>query len=259
MSQLDDITGSVRTLARKFRALSRPRESPNSVGYELAKSGDAISAEGWKVLSAAEKQHEAFQPLLREARAGNPRIDFQVAAKAIELTGIAEPFLVEVGCGSGYYSEVLPLLLQRPIRYLGLDFSPAMVGLAQATYKGVSFMAADACRLPLQDASCDILFNGTSLMHVADFKQAIEESIRASREWCIFHTVPLIANRTTTVMHKLAYGQRVVEIIFNQAELESMFHENKLATVKVFQSIPYDVSAVLGEPSWTSTYLCRKV
>jgi hypothetical protein len=79
-----------------------------------------------------------------------------------------------------------------------------------------------------------------------------------SREWCIFHAVPLIAKRPTTLLHKLAYGQRVVEVIFNQGELEAMLGEHKLAIRAVFDSIAYDVDAVLGEPRWTLTYLCQK-
>jgi ubiquinone/menaquinone biosynthesis C-methylase UbiE len=252
------LASRARTLARKLRAFAGGRLS-NPLEYQLAKTGDALSADGWKVQSAASRQHEAFQQLLQDASAGNPRVDFQVAARAIASTGLADPLVIEVGCGSGYYSEVLSLLLRRPLRYVGIDFSQAMVGLAHVTYQQIPFLAGDACRLPLQDGSCDILLNGTSLMHIANYRQAIAESVRVSREWCIFHTVPLVARRKTTLTHKLAYGQRVVEIIFNQAELESILRENKLTIHEVFESIPYDVSAVLGEPSWTLTYLCRKI
>jgi len=46
--------------------------------------------------------------------------------------------------------------------------------------------------------------------------------------------------------------------IWGQGELEALLGEHKLAIRAVFDSIPYDVDAVLGEPSWTSTYLCQK-
>ena len=231
----------------------------DSDDYQLLTNGQSFVSDGWKQESAVERQHQAFQRLLQEVRAGRPRIDFIVAARAIESTGLTNPLIVEVGCGSGYYSEALRLLLQGGFRYVGLDFSPAMIDLAHATYEQVPFLAADACRLPLRDSACDILLSGTSLMHIAEYRLAISESVRASRQWCIFHTVPLIKNRATTLLHKLAYGQRVVEVIFNQSELELIFREHGLVTEHVFESIPYDLSSILGEPSWTATYLCRKI
>ncbi len=249
---------SIRAKGLLRRLLLRRTEPLASDDYQLLKQGDAPEANGWKVRSAAERQHEAFQSLLKDARAGNPRTDFLVAAEAIKFTGLSDPLLIEVGCGSGYYSEVLPLLLQRPLRYIGIDFSLPMVALAHTTYGSVPFLAGDACRLPLPDESCDILLSGTSLMHIADYRQAIAESARASRAWCIFHTVPLVANRSTTLLHKLAYGQRVVEVIFNQTEFEAMLGEQGLLIRARFESFPYDVSSVLGEPSWTSTYVCQK-
>ena len=252
-----EIASRAKGLLQRLRILGRSGQ-PELTDYQLFREGDELAVDGWKVPSAARIQHEAFQRLLREAREGNPRVDFLVAAQAIEATGHSDPTLIEVGCGSGYYSEVLPLLLRRPIRYLGIDYSLSMLALARATYPPIPFLAGDACRLPLRDASCDILLSGTSLMHIANYRQAIAESVRVSREWCIFHTVPVIAKRATTLLQKSAYGQRVVEVIFNQSELETILGEHKLAIRAVFDSIPYDVDAVLGEPSWTLTYLCQK-
>jgi len=254
----NEIAKRTKRLLSRLLTLGRAR-SPDENDYQLLNNSDTPEDNGWKVRSAAERQHQAFQSLLHEVRAGNPRIDFVAAAKAIQFTGLSDPLLIEIGCGSGYYCEALPLLLQHPLRYIGVDFSPAMVSLAHATYEQVPFLAGDGCRLPLRDSACDILLSGTSLMHIAEYRLAISESVRASREWCIFHTVPLIKSRATTLMHKLAYGQRVVEVIFNQSELESIFRENGLVTEHLFESLPYDVSSVLGEPSWTATYLCRKI
>jgi hypothetical protein len=46
--------------------------------------------------------------------------------------------------------------------------------------------------------------------------------------------------------------------IFNRSELEEMLGEHRLTIRAVFDSIPNDVDAVLGEPSWTLTYLCQR-
>ena len=191
-------------------------------------------------------------------RRGQPRRDFQVAARAVAATALRDPLLVEVGCGSGYYSEVLPLLMGGPLRYIGVDYASGMMALATELYPEVPFLLGDASALPLDGESCDILLSGTSLMHVVDYQQAIAESVRVARHWCIFHTVPVMARRSTTLLRKQAYGAPVVEVIFNQAELERLFTSNGLDIQATYDSIPYDVSDVIGEPSWTLTYLCRK-
>jgi ubiquinone/menaquinone biosynthesis C-methylase UbiE len=195
---------------------------------------------------------------MQELRSGQPRLDFVVAARAISETKLTNPLLVEVGCGSGYYSEALPALLGKPLRYLGIDYSYNMTSLARRVYPSVPFVTGDACQLPVGSDCCDILLSGTSLMHIVDFRKAIAESVRVTRRWCIFHTVPVMVERPTTFLTKQAYGKEVVEVIFNKDEMEEVFAEHNLVTDQIFESIPYDVSGVVGERTWTLTYLCRK-
>lgn len=159
------------------------------------------------------------------------------------------------------------MLLARVVRYVGVDYSASMTFLGRHTYPNLSFAIGDACCLPLEDGCClpledgccDILLSGNSLMHIPQYQVAIAESTRVSRAYCIFHTVPVMAQRPTTLLTKKAYGQPVVEVIFNQSELETLLAEQGLDIVQRFQSIPYDVSAVVKEQTWTLTYLCRKL
>lgn len=230
----------------------------HSTGYKLLKSAGAEKLDGWRTASAAERQHQAFIPLTLDARAGRPRHDLKVASLALEATGLIDPLVIEVGCGSGYYYEILSILLKRPLRYIGVDYSESMIALATRTYPTIFFLNGDACRLPLRTACCDVLLSGNSLMHIIAYKQAIAESARVSRKWLIFHTVPVMAKRSTTLLRKLAYGEPVYEVIFNQSELEAFFCTQKLDIEAKWDSISYDVSAVVGEKTWTLTYLCQK-
>lgn len=228
-----------------------------STGYKLLGKADPNSLSGWRDASVAAWQHESYSSLLQDAREGRPRLDFVVAAKALDATGLEFPLVVEVGCGSAYYNEVLPLLA-RPIRYVGIDYAISMTLLARKSYPTLPLITADACRLPLASGCCDVLISGTSLMHIANYQEAIAESVRVARQWCIFHTVPVIAQRSTTLLRKKAYGKPVIEVIFNQSELEAEFGTNGLEIHSVFESLPYDVSTVIGEPSRTLTYVCQK-
>jgi len=229
-----------------------------SAGHKILDDESLAERNGWRDMIVAERQHRAYIPLLEQVHAGQPRLDFAVAAQAVGATGLTSPFMIEIGCGSGYYNEALNALLDQPLRYLGLDRSESMTSLARRVYPRVPFVTGDACQLPLADDCCDISFNGTSLMHIADYVSAIAEGVRVSRDWCIFHTVPVVENRSTTLLSKEAYGREVIEVIFNRSEIEKIFGEHGLAIEAVFESFPYDVSAVMEEPTWTLTYVCRK-
>jgi SAM-dependent methyltransferase len=257
MRILDSIKHPLRALGKVFQSGSEPAFSI-STGHKVIDSGSLPELYGWQQATVAQRQHQAFLPLLKEVREGHPRLDFEVAAQAIATTGLANPYVIEVGCGSGYYSETLPLLLGQSIRYLGVDYSASMISLARAVYPGVEFLIGDACHLPLASDACDVLLSGTSLMHIANYRLAIAETVRVSGQWCLFHTVPIMMNQPTTLMVKEAYGKEVIEVIFNKDELEEIFSAHKLTVEAEFASIPYDVSSVVGAPTWTLTYLCRK-
>lgn len=241
-----------------IRRLVRFREQPAaSAGYEILAGPPVADSSGWRAESVAERQHQAFEPLIQAARSGSPRRDFAVAAEAIRRTGLMNPSILDVGCGSGYYAELLPILLGAALRYVGVDYASSMIRLARRTYPREHFVTADARRLPFPPATFDVVMSGTSLMHIPDYETAIRESVRVSLSWCVFHTVPVMEGRPTTYLRKRAFGETVAEVVFNRTELERIFEREGLRIDEVFESIPYDLSEVLGESTKTLTYLCR--
>jgi SAM-dependent methyltransferase len=248
-----------RVARRVVRALNgfRERGPDISTDYRVLGAGSATDLDGWRAASVPQRQHDAFAGLVEDARLGSPRRDFAVAAEAVRHTGLRNPSVLEVGCGSGYYAETLPMLLRQPVRYLGLDYSIEMVRLARRAYPAESFVAGDGRRLPFGDRVFDVVMSGTSLMHIAEYDAAIRETVRVSAAWCVFHTVPVMERRATTLLQKRAYGESVVEVIFNRSELEAIFSREGLRVEQTFESIPYDLSRVLGERTFTMTYLCR--
>ena len=227
-------------------------------GYEILKGEiPSESNHGWQVPDVAKRQHAAFTPLLQQMRAGNSREDFSALAEAIRLTQMDNPLVVEVGCGSAWNKEVLEKSLHATVRYVGLDYGVEMLKTARATYSGIVTLVGDAVVLPFRNESIDILISGTLLMHLMSYQKAIEESRRVSRRWCIFHTVPLLQIRETTVLRKDAYGQPTREIIFNNAELHAIFTANGLRVRAAIDSLPYDLQPLFGELTVTKTFVCE--
>ena len=215
---------------------------------------------GWQQPIVAERQEAAFADVLRDMHRGKVREDFAALANALRATNTVDPLIVEAGCGSGWNHRVLEFLLKRKLRYIGLDYSQAMVHLGKQTQPEDSFVAGDVTALPLAGASCDVLILGTVLMHVIGYKDAIQESRRVTKKWCVFHTIPVLKRRSTTVLRKEAYGVAVVEIAFNEAEFLDLVSRSGFRQRQVFQNIrhPY-LDRIVGETVVARTYLCEAV
>jgi len=230
-----------------------------STDYHVLSGADearnvAASSSGWLAAGTVTRQERAYRGLIAAMKRGEPRLDFKVAAEAIAATGIANPKVLEVGCGSGYYSDVFALLTGG-VQYTGVDYSDAMIARARAHYPATTFEVADATRLAYADAAFDIVFNGVSLMHIVDYPAAIREAARVASRYCIFHTVPVFDDYRTTYLRKYAYGAPVIEVVFGRQELMTLCRDAGLRLEREWTSIPYDVSAVTGHHSSTRTYL----
>ena len=215
----------------------------------------AGSSGGWFAARTVSRQERAYRGLIAAMNRGEPRLDFRIAAEAVAATGISNPRLLEIGCGSGYYSEVLRKLLPGGVRYTGLDYSDAMIARARAHYPAIEFEVADATKLPYADQAFDIAFNGVSLMHIIDYQAAIREAARVAARFCIFHSVPVFDNYRTSYLGKYAYGAPVVEVVFGKQELMSLCNDAGLRLVREWPGLAYDVHEVTGHHSSAETYL----
>jgi SAM-dependent methyltransferase len=215
----------------------------------------AASSGGWLAARTVMRQERAYQGLIAAMKRGEPRRDFKVAAEAVAATGLANPLVLEVGCGSGYTSEVFATLLPGGVRYTGIDYSDAMIARARAHYPSANFEVADATRMPYAGGAFDIVFNGVSLMHIIDYQAAVREAARVAARYCVFHSVPVFYDYRTTFLRKYAYGAPVTEVIFGKRELMSLCEDAGLRLEREWPCIPYDVYEVTGQHSTGETYL----
>jgi SAM-dependent methyltransferase len=246
-------------LSRLRRALRRLLASPpeSSTDYRIVDASEAPLVEsGWGDADVARQQDTSYRKLLADMRAGRARADLRAAGNAVRDTGLKTPRLLEIGCGSGYYADVLSFLTG-DLSYTGLDRSRAMLTLGRSHDPAAQLVQGRSEALPFASGSFDVTFDGVALMHAADPDASIAESRRVASRWCVFHTVPLCGQRPTTRLRKQAYGGPVEETIFNERDLLERFTANGLRVHRSYESIAYDLHAVLRERSWTTTYLCQ--
>lgn len=257
--------GAGRRLRRAWSAVRRPDRGrpaiPNRASSEYRVVDPvAFSAalQGWQAPEVSERQLEAYRPLLETMRAGRVRRDFAVAAESLRLLPLTNPTIVEIGCGNGFYSEVFASLYRRPHRYIGVDYSEAMVASARKRYGALPVVVADASTLPFPPRAFDVGWSGTVLMHLPDYARAIRETCRVTRRFCVFHSVPVRLAGPTLFLTKRAYGVTVAEVLINRADLEESLQGSGLKIRHVLRSLPYRAGGVADDLD-TLTYVCERV
>jgi len=99
--------------------------------------------------------------------------------------------LLDVACGSAYYSEVIEFLSPGWIEYTGVDYNLGMLELASQCYPGLSVAYGDILDLQFDDDSFDIVLSGATIGHVRDWQKALQELTRVARTWLILHRNPV--------------------------------------------------------------------
>lgn len=165
----------------------------------------------------------AEEEIRRFAAGERPRV-FSVLVDMLKRIPPAEeiPSLLEVGCASAYYSQILRLG-GFDCHYEGCDYSEAFGRLAARLFPEVRFHLADATALPFPDGSFDIVLSGCCLVHIFDYERAISEAARVSRGWVVCHRTPLTLEGESRFYVKEAYSERCLEIHFSDSELNEVF------------------------------------
>lgn len=250
---------------RALRALVTPAAPPApavSTGYELIPPGDAsrVAAElanAWQSPAIPKAQLEVAQAELRRFERGEAVPVFDVFTELLRrVPGVAGMSLLEVGCASGYYADVLRLR-HFATTYHGCDYSPALVELARSRLPSTPVDVQDATRLGYGDAAYDIVVSGCCILHIPDWVAAINEAARVARTHVLFHRTPVLHTSPTAHYRKLAYGVECVEIHFNETELLRRFHDAGLRVLDV-ATVSVGGHAPPGDVHLVKSYLCEK-
>lgn len=250
---------SVLTRSVRFASQTAPRLSSKvlaSAGYtlDIDKFGDdAFSV--WNERTAA-RQDKAWQPLVAQAKAGEPREDVKALENILTRIAGGETDVLEVGCGGGYVSEIVTS--QFPgIAYSGIDISEAMIALARDHYPHRDFRVGSAYKIDAADDSVDVVLDGVALLHMTKWRKALDEYARVARDYVVLHGLTLTDAAETTKFAKYAYGQPSLELVFNRTEMNHECVERGFDLVDVEPGLDYDLDEYIGIPSVSESWLLR--
>lgn len=213
------------------------------------------SGEAWKHVDIPRRQWEfAAKPELEKFRNSQPVAPFDALVRCLKRLPMRllaqRPRLLDIGASSGYYREVLEIAGFN-FDYSATDFSPAFKELALELYPDIDFLVTDATSLPFHDDFYEVVLSAANIMHIPNYKLAIHEAVRVSRQYLILHRTPVFSGKATTCFEKEAYGVRCLEWAFNEAELFRILVEEGL-------SLLYETNIFYDEGFGHKSYLLRK-
>jgi SAM-dependent methyltransferase len=203
----------------------------------------------WRDPALAAQQRELADAELARLHASEDVPVFNVLQDLVASLDQSPASILEVGCASGYYYEVLRLDGWRG-RYLGVDYSEALIDLARSCHPGAKFCVADATDLG-DIGAFDLVISGACLMHIPQWRIALAELVRVARGPVILHRTPIVLGGETSYWLKLAYGVPCLEIHFGEAEFLAAIQESGMRVVEYIDV--GDAGMFMGR-----SYLCRK-
>lgn len=247
-------------------ALGGRLASPASVSSHYIEIGAAERdsealrlANSWKEELLPKRQRSLVDDHLQKYRNG-AQVDvfdtFIVALNAADALA-KNTTLLEIGCSSGYYSEVLEIA-NKNLTYTGCDYSEGFISLARLLYPGTRFDVEDATRLSYPDSQFDVVVSGCCLLHIPDYKTAIIETARVAKDFVIFHRTPVVYGQDTRYFRKQAYGVETIEIHLSEDEFLNLIIQSGLKLEKTITLHEARDHANPSVGSASRTYLCRK-
>lgn len=210
---------SVGLVSGNYRKLE-PSEVPEvAARLDAAWKHEAIPSRQW--ISVVRGEIERY-------RNGEYYQHFDALIRALRLTGLENPTLLEVGASSGFYSEILKIG-GFDCRYTALDYSEAYQRMAAELFPSVPFRVGDARALPCADGEFEIVVSGCVLIHVYEYEKVIAESARVASKYVVMNRTPVTGQ--TTFFEKTAYNVPCLEVWLGEDELLSLFRKYGLELV----------------------------
>ena len=230
----------------------------NLLGAEADAEGRRLR-NSWQDDALPQRQRKLVDQQLHQYWSG-ARIDvFDVFVDSLRALPDLGPgaSLLEVGCSSGFYSEVVKIA-GLPIKYSGCDYSDAFIRLAKEKHPSIDFAVEDATALHYDDHSFDIVVSGCCLLHIPEYTKGVEETARVARRYAIFHRTPVVWGKPEQWYRKQAYGVETVEIHFNEPEFMALLDRNHLELIATYTLSEESADTTSTQGRASRTYVCRK-
>ena len=176
----------------------------------------AKTIETWQCESTPREQWKIVSQQIQRLKQNIETTEFKSFREALETSYETNDFfsVLEVGCSSGYYSEVLNRSFPNS-SYIGVDFSKQFIEFGVEKFPNINLQQMDAQDLgEFADRQFDCVVSGCVLLHIPNWENALIESARVANRTLILHRTPLSDTNTQRYI-KSAYGSPTLEWQFS--------------------------------------------
>lgn len=210
----------------RIRGLRRIVETRVRTGatFVLDRVGRSRHAESWKSDAVAGKMRALARQQLAAPEPAPPYRAFLEAIRVLtrEFPLPAPARLVDIGCGTGHYSELLDRYFPRRFDYTGCDFAPEMVESARAEWPGRVFVVNDVLDNALDLGAYDVVLAGGLVDVLPDYRRALDVLLGSAAPYVILHRQRVTHGRSRVDVVQGYPGQRTHRTSLNRAELEAV-------------------------------------
>lgn len=233
-----------------------PQPDMSRISYGLTSIQDSEVTEdltcAWQSEDIPAKQRALVQKELDDMYKGKAPVIYRVLSEMLRPHIRPGDSVLEIGCASGYYYEILEYLMNKRIGYTGVDYSEPLISMARDYYPQAEFVVADGANLPFSDSQFIAAISSGVLIHVPNYRRHIAETARVAKEFVVAHRTPVCRKRATQYFKKFAYGIETVELCFNENEILSEFVSHGLKLIDLFE-----FSSNAARDEYGVTYLFR--
>lgn len=145
--------------------------------------------------------------------------------------------VLELGCGTGYFTKEL---VKTEATIYAIDISPELIENAKTKIKSnnINFILGNACSLPFNDSTFDIIV-GSSVLHHLDINSAVKEIYRVLKNGgSIRFTEPNMLNPQIALQKNIPFIKKMMgdspdETAFFRWKIKKLLLETGFNNVKI--------------------------
>jgi SAM-dependent methyltransferase len=196
----------------------------------------AKTIETWQLESTPREQWKIVSQQIKRLKQNIETTEFKSFREALETSYETNDCfnVLEVGCSSGYYSEVLNRSFPNS-SYIGVDFSKQFIDFGAEKFPNINLQQMDAHDLgEFADRQFDCVVSGCVLLHLPNWENALIESARVANRTLILHRTPLSDTNTQRYI-KSAYGSPTLEWQFSINDINEQLAAKSFQLKRVIQ------------------------